>query len=153
MGDTSDTHSAIIEVDFPVPRQRVFDAWVQPELVVEWFAPPGFTITQCELAGVPGGTWHIEYEDPHGHAYTERGVHNGSDAPGWVSFTLTQVDGTFVGPETLVEVTLDGSDDTTHMRFEQSGFPSAALRDVNEEGWRECFGKLREVLEGVVGSS
>lgn len=139
-------HSSVIEWDFAVPRERVFAAWTEPNTVIEWFAPPGFTITECELESSVGGPWHIEYEDPNGRAYTERGIRRAADAPEILSFTLTQVDGTFVGPETLVEVTLLEVDGTTQMRFEQSGFPSPELRDITEEGWRECFAKLGEVL-------
>lgn len=141
-----ETYDIVIDWDYPMSRERVFHAWVDPETVTEWFAPPGFTITQCELEASVGGPWHIEYVDPNGRAYAERGERRKADAPGTVSFTLTQVDGTFVGPETLVEVVLQDADGATRMRFEQSGFPSPELRDITEEGWRECFVKLGEVL-------
>lgn len=146
MSEHSDTHSIVIDRDYPVPRERVFAAWVEPELVVDWFAPPGYTITECELEAEPGGPWHIEYRDPNDRAYSERGVRQSVDAPSALSFTLTQVDDTFTGPETLITVTLTETDAATSMRFEQSGFRSAKLRDVSEEGWRECFEKLAEVL-------
>jgi len=141
-----ETYDIVVDWDYPVPRERVYHAWVDADTVSEWFAPPGFTITQCELESSVGGPWHIEYEDPNGRAYTERGERRKADAPNTVSFTLTQVDGTFVGPETLVEVVLQETEGTTQMRFEQSGFPSPELRDITEEGWRECFAKLGEVL-------
>lgn len=150
MSDSSDTHGIVIEWDYPVPRERVFAAWVEPQTVVEWFAPPGFAITKCDLVPTAGEPWQINYEDPNGHTYTERGVRQAADAPAFVSFTHTQVDGSFVGPETLIRVTLEDVDGQTHMRFEQTGFRSLRLAEVSEEGWRECFEKLGETL-GVAG--
>lgn len=147
------SHRSIVERDYPAPRELVFEAWTAEDRVTEWFAPPGFTVTKCELDPRVDSTWHIEYADPNEHAYSERGTYRAVDAPSLLSFTLTQVDGTFVGPETLIEVTLEGTDGHTHMRFEQSGFPSPQLRDVNEEGWRECFDKLAATLARMASAT
>ncbi|WP_433330266.1 SRPBCC domain-containing protein [Spirillospora sp. CA-294931] len=42
----------------------------------------------------------------------------------------------------MVTVGLAEHGTKTEMTFEQSGFGSAAVRDGNSEGWRECFAKL-----------
>jgi len=62
-------------------------------------------------------------------------------------FTLTQQDGDGnTGPETLVTVVFVERGAKTEMTFVQTGFDSAAMRDGNAEGWRECFDKLEEHL-------
>jgi uncharacterized protein YndB with AHSA1/START domain len=37
------------------PREQVFKAWTDPELVKQWWGPKGVTIPTCELDVKPGG--------------------------------------------------------------------------------------------------
>ena len=47
-----------IEQTFDAPRDRVFDAWVQRELLEEWFAPEGCTLHIARLDVREGGGYH-----------------------------------------------------------------------------------------------
>lgn len=42
------------------PRQRVFDAWIKPEKLAQWWGPNGFTNPRCEIDARPGGKIYIE---------------------------------------------------------------------------------------------
>jgi uncharacterized protein YndB with AHSA1/START domain len=42
------------------PRERVFDAWVKPEKLAQWWGPDGFTNPRCEIDARPGGKIYIE---------------------------------------------------------------------------------------------
>lgn len=42
------------------PRERVFDAWVKPEKLAQWWGPNGFTNRRCEIDPRPGGKLYIE---------------------------------------------------------------------------------------------
>jgi uncharacterized protein YndB with AHSA1/START domain len=42
------------------PRARVFDAWVKPEKLAQWWGPNGFTNPRCEIDPRPGGRIYIE---------------------------------------------------------------------------------------------
>lgn len=42
------------------PRERVFDAWVKPEKLAQWWGPKGFTNPRCEIDPRPGGRIYIE---------------------------------------------------------------------------------------------
>lgn len=41
-------------------RERVFDAWVKPEKLAQWWGPKGFTNPRCEIDPRPGGKIFIE---------------------------------------------------------------------------------------------
>lgn len=41
-------------------RERVFDAWVKPEKLAQWWGPDGFTNPRCEIDARPGGKIYIE---------------------------------------------------------------------------------------------
>jgi uncharacterized protein YndB with AHSA1/START domain len=42
------------------PRERVFDAWVKPEKLAQWWGPYGFTNARCEIEARPGGRIFIQ---------------------------------------------------------------------------------------------
>lgn len=42
------------------PRERVFDAWIKPEKLVQWWGPKGFANRRCEIDPRPGGRIYIE---------------------------------------------------------------------------------------------
>jgi len=42
------------------PRERVFDAWIKPEKLAQWWGPNGFTNPRCEIDPRPGGRIYIE---------------------------------------------------------------------------------------------
>lgn len=43
---------------FAAPRQLVYDAFTQPDQIVKWWGPKGFTTTVTQMDVRPGGTWH-----------------------------------------------------------------------------------------------
>lgn len=54
------------------PRERVFDAWTDPEQLVAWFGPKGFTIETREIDVRAGGTWRFDMVGPDGVRYDNR---------------------------------------------------------------------------------
>ena len=57
------------------PRERVFAAWTQPDLLKQWFAPKPWTTTVAELDVRPGGTSFVIMRDPDGNEYPNHGVY------------------------------------------------------------------------------
>jgi len=57
------------------PRERVFAAWTQPDLLKQWFAPKPWTTTVAELDVRPGGTSFVVMRDPDGNEYPNHGVY------------------------------------------------------------------------------
>jgi uncharacterized protein YndB with AHSA1/START domain len=57
-------------------------------------------------------------------------------------------EGPDAGPETVVTVRFsDAPGGGTRIKFEQTGFDSAASRDGHAGGWGECFERLDALLE------
>lgn len=54
------------------PRERVFDAWADPEQLVKWFGPKGLTIETHEIDIRPGGLWRFDMVGPNGLRYDNR---------------------------------------------------------------------------------
>jgi uncharacterized protein YndB with AHSA1/START domain len=57
------------------PRAKVFRAWIDPELLKQWFAPLPYTTPVAELDVRPGGANRIVMRDPQGNDLPNRGVY------------------------------------------------------------------------------
>jgi uncharacterized protein YndB with AHSA1/START domain len=58
---------------FDAPREKVFRAWTDPQLLAQWWGPSGFTNPVCDLDVRPGGEYHIVMRSPDGVEYPVRG--------------------------------------------------------------------------------
>jgi uncharacterized protein YndB with AHSA1/START domain len=57
------------------PREKVFRAWTDPELLKQWFAPLPYTTPVAELDVRPGGANLVIMRDPDGNDLPNRGVY------------------------------------------------------------------------------
>lgn len=57
------------------PREKVFRAWTDPELLKQWFAPRPYTTPVAELDVRPGGACLIVMRSPDGTDMPNRGVY------------------------------------------------------------------------------
>ncbi|WP_336776176.1 SRPBCC family protein [Paenibacillus sp. MMO-58] len=60
--------------EFEFSRERVFEAWVNPELLKRWWGPNGFTNTFHEFEIKPGGNWRFTMHGPNGVDYANHNV-------------------------------------------------------------------------------
>jgi uncharacterized protein YndB with AHSA1/START domain len=54
---------------FRAPRELVFEMWTNPEHIVNWYGPKGFTDTVIEMDVRPGGVWRHVMHGPDGVDY------------------------------------------------------------------------------------
>jgi uncharacterized protein YndB with AHSA1/START domain len=57
------------------PREKVYRAWTEPELLKQWFAPAPWTTPVAETDVRPGGSNLIVMRGPDGHEFPNRGVY------------------------------------------------------------------------------
>jgi uncharacterized protein YndB with AHSA1/START domain len=50
---------------FPAPRERVFDAWTQPEQIKAWWDPTGAPLADCRVDLRPGGAFRFVTASAH----------------------------------------------------------------------------------------
>ena len=56
------------------PRELVFKAWTDPDQLVHWWGPKGFTNTFHEFDMRPGGIWRFVMHGPDGIDYQNKSV-------------------------------------------------------------------------------
>lgn len=125
------------------PRALVFKVWTQPEHLVRWWGPKGFTLPSCKAEFRPGGAYRYVMRGPDGVDHRLVGTFHEIVAPERLVFTFAWEDeaGT-LGPETLVTVTLEALGAKTKLTLHQAVFESVTARDSHNAGWSEAMDRL-----------
>jgi uncharacterized protein YndB with AHSA1/START domain len=140
---------------FAAPPERVFAAWIDPEMVKRWlFAGPTDERYQAEIDGRVGGTWTIIARRD-GVDYTATGEYLEIDPPRRLVFTFAMPQFSPNSDRLIVELSPDG--DGCLMTFTQEGVDIAEeLRQVpagdvggSEAGWTLMFRGLEEIVESI----
>ena len=65
----------VLERTVPVSPQKVWAAWTEPELLLQWFTPAPFKTVKVEQDLRPGGANCITMESPEGHQFPNAGCY------------------------------------------------------------------------------
>jgi uncharacterized protein YndB with AHSA1/START domain len=126
---------------------KVFDAWVEPELLVKWFGPEGYDIPANTLDVRLGGRWRTTMRSRDGKLHTVSGVYRVIDRPRRLVFTWgwDQEDGSR-GHETEVTVTFEPTPGGTRLKLQQQTFQEKEHRDKHGQGWTSSFDCLARLF-------
>lgn len=132
---------------FDAPRELVFRAWTEPEHMMRWLCPTGFSVLFAEADPRPGGRWRSGMRDPEGNDYVHHGVYSVVEPPArlvlshtWAKNHLEPV------ADTVITVTLTERDGKTTMVFHQVGFGTTASSASHRGGWSGAFDSLAQLL-------
>jgi uncharacterized protein YndB with AHSA1/START domain len=71
----------VITREFDAPRDLVFRAYTDPELLVQWLGPRDLTMTIDQYDVRDGGKWRYVHKDAEGNEYGFHGVFHGTPSP------------------------------------------------------------------------
>jgi uncharacterized protein YndB with AHSA1/START domain len=141
-------HEVVITREFRATRDRVFAAYINPQLVVQWMGPSTFTMAIDRWETVPGGKWRYVSTDPAGNDFGFHGVYHDvvtderivhtfefEGAPGRVSLNVIrfeEAEGRTTVTSTAVFETIEDRD--------------SMVRSGLENGAREGFERLASLL-------
>lgn len=57
------------------PREKLFRAWTDPELMKQWFAPLPWTVSKAETDVRPGGSNMVVMRSPDGNEFPNAGIY------------------------------------------------------------------------------
>lgn len=136
---------------FEATREEIFDAFTDPEIIVQWWGPPGNVTKWAEVDPRPGGAFRI-------HMSSEDGSYDGAVAgtylevvrPSRLVFEMTEHCGgapeIFVASEldpTVVTIELkELGNKCTELSLTHTGFPDATVADAHRMGWAGALDKL-----------
>ena len=122
---TADREIVITRV-VDAPRELVFKVWTDPEHVVHWWGPEGFTNTLHHMDVRPGGTWHHTMHGPDGTDYDNRYTYVEVTPPSRLVYKHDSA------PKFLGEITFEDVDGRTKVTM-RSTFKTAELRNYTVE--------------------
>ena len=136
------------------PRERVWEAWTDPDQVSKWWGPKGFTTTIHTMDVRPGGEWIHTMHGPDGTDYPNHSVFIEVVKP--ERFVFSHGGHREDGPSARFESTwiFEAIGDKTLITL-RNVFPSAEERDrvVREfhaiEGGNQTLAKLDEYVQSV----
>ncbi|AKB13025.1 Uncharacterized conserved protein YndB, AHSA1/START domain [Methanosarcina thermophila] len=158
---TGDQELVITRV-FDAPRDLVWKAWTEPEHVMEWWGPKGFTAPIVKTDFRVGGKSLLCMRSPEGEDYWSTGVYREIVEPEKIVTTdsFSDAQGNVVPAshygmsgdwpsELLVTVTFEEDDGKTKLTLRHEGFPDRENRDLAKAGWSESLDKLAEHLRKI----
>jgi uncharacterized protein YndB with AHSA1/START domain len=126
--------------------ERLFELWTQPEELVKWWGPEGFTTPKQAMDVRPGGRWRTTMRSPDGKDHTVSGIYRALEPPKRLVFTWGWDDDAGMrGHETEITVTFDPTPGGTRMVLTQQGFADKDSRGRHEHGWGSSFVCLERV--------
>lgn len=87
-----DTLTITFERDFAAAREEVFDAWLDPALLTQWWDPTGAPLAACAVDARPGGAFRFENRGSHGPPF--QGVYKLLERPAQIVFDAMGAEGT-----------------------------------------------------------
>lgn len=143
---------------FEVPAERVFDAWLNPEMMRKWFFTLEGTNKVCTNDPRVGGSWEI-VDHRGGQDYRAIGEYLEIEPPTKIAFTFEMPQ--FSDTVDTITVEIEPMGQSCEMRFTQNivvpheeqwneSDLAAALgeyHDGTEQGWNLMFMGLKQLLE------
>jgi len=149
----------VIVRTFNAPREAVWQAWTEPERLMRWWGPKGFTAPVCKTDLRVGGKYLYCMRSPEGRDFWSTGLYREIAAPSLLvcSDSFADPDGNVVPAthygmdpdfplELQITVTFEGDADITLMTLRHLGIPPGEMSDLCRAGWNESFDKLAASL-------
>lgn len=142
---------------FDAPREPVFKAWTNPEILSKWWGPNGVTNPECEIDARVGGKLHIvmlagkELGELAGQRWPMQGIFEEIDAPNNLVFSNQAIDeaGNVLldGRTTALFEDENGKTKLTVTTFARGVAPEAPqMLEGMEAGWSQSLDKLKKLL-------
>jgi uncharacterized protein YndB with AHSA1/START domain len=135
---------------FDAPASLLFRLWSEPEHLVRWMGPAGFTCPEVEVDFRVGGAYRVVIVSPTGGENPFGGVYREIVPDRRIAFTFAwDNDGPSAGVEMLVTITFEEKDGVTVQHFHQKPFPSVEARDRHVGGWSGCLDKQQAYVSQI----
>ena len=140
--------------EFDAPRELVFQAFTDAELVPQWWGPRRLSTLVDKMDPKDGGHWRFLNRDPQGNEYAFHGVYHEVRAPERIIDTFEFEGLPEAGHVCLETLTLEALLGGRTRLTTQSVFQSVADRDGMlqsgmEEGLNDSYERLAELLKAI----
>lgn len=144
---TVEDRTLVVERVFKASPEKVFKAWTDPAILVQWWGPEGFTTPEQKMDVREGGAWRTVMVSQSGETHTVSGEYREISPPKRLVMTWgwEQADGSR-GHETMVELSFEPTPNGTKLRLVQRVFASVEQRDSHSMGWNSSLNDLERLF-------
>ena len=148
---TSDRELVLTRI-IDAPREKLFRAWTDPELLKQWFAPLPYTTPHAEMDVRPGGSSLIVMRGPDGNEFPNRGVYLEVVENERIVFTDAYTKAWEPSEKPFMTVILTFEDEGGKTRYTARVLHwMVADREMHEkmgfhEGWGQCADQLAALV-------
>jgi uncharacterized protein YndB with AHSA1/START domain len=145
-------HELVLTRLIDAPRDKLYRAWTDAELLKQWFAPLPYTTPVAELDVRPGGANRIVMRGPDGNDLPNRGVYLEVVENERLVFTDAYTKAWEPSPKPFMTVILTFEDEGGKTRYTaRVRHWTAADRETHEkmgfhEGWGRCTDQLAALV-------
>lgn len=137
-------------------RDRVFNAWTQPDQMRKWMGPVGWQVPELEADARVGGAYRIVYRGTPEPTEQNRNPQEvtGASCGTYLEVTpnelirYTWVADWAPGEDTVVTIRLSDVEGGTLVELTHEKFVNPELAKMHGVGWTASMGKLAQYLEG-----
>jgi uncharacterized protein YndB with AHSA1/START domain len=134
----------VVRRQMAVPRERVFEAWLDSESLAHWMRPGNFTHATVTVDPRVGGGFRIVMEGrTDGGDYEHRGEYLAIEPPSFLSFTW--ISNATDHKPTVVTIEFHQRGTGTELVLTHRGLAPKAV-EAHREGWTDILRLLDEVL-------
>jgi uncharacterized protein YndB with AHSA1/START domain len=146
------SHTLTLTRDFEADRSRLFQAWTDPEMLKQWFGPPGVLTLDAHVDLRVGGEYRLTLQEPGGATIVHGGVYQTVDPPDRLVFTWVLEDQGCEGSEglfaeTRVSLSFEARGSGSRLVLTHDFLPTQASRAAHAEGWVGSLDRLEETLD------
>jgi uncharacterized protein YndB with AHSA1/START domain len=143
------TQDVVLTRVFDAPRELVYKACTDPDLVAKWWGPRSLTTEVAKMEARPGGSWRFVQRDSAGNEFAFHGVYH-DVVPTERSVSTFEFEGVpgHVALETTTYEDLGGKTRlTTQTVFQTVEDRDGMVKSGMESGATESMDRLAELLE------
>jgi uncharacterized protein YndB with AHSA1/START domain len=148
-------HELVLTRLIDAPREKLFRAWTEPEILKQWFAPLPYTTPHAELDVRPGGANFVVMRGPDGKDLPNRGIYLEIVKNERIVFTDAYTKAWEPSAKPFMTVILTFEDEGGKTRYTaRARHWTAADRDAHEkmgfhQGWGQCADQLAALVEKI----
>jgi uncharacterized protein YndB with AHSA1/START domain len=153
---SEETHDMIVTRTFDASLERVWRAWSDPDQVMTWWGPQGFTAPMCRMDFREGGTTLVSMRSAEGWEIFNTWTYRSIRPMERIEFVngFADADGNRVAPAalglppTIPEevrhvVTFTAIDEsTTELTVHEYGYPDAQIVEISRAGMEQSLDKM-----------
>jgi uncharacterized protein YndB with AHSA1/START domain len=156
----NETHDVVVTRTFDAPLERLWRAWSDPDEVMKWWGPLGFTSPECRMDFREGGTTLVCMRSDQGWELFNTWTYRSIEPMDRIEFDqgFADKEGHQVAPAELGlppdiphdvphVVSFSAIDShTTELTVHESGYPNAETVEISRAGMEQCLDKMASSL-------